>query len=115
MWSKCSSLKQVKSNFDIYQSIMHTSKEIIVFLKWAKHGISIVGDVSTSEGVFLSEELVAHTYKFNINVVEYFRLKSLIKKFISKYSYGGTFGTPRPPISFQIQRVLQSQGYSKVF
>ena len=65
--------------------------------------------------VFLSREQITQTYNFNVNILEYFRLKSLIKKFISKYSSGGTFDAPRPHVPFHMQTVLQSQGRSKVF
>ena len=114
-----SSLKQVKSNFHIYQSTLwfkeNITKEILFFPKWAKHGISIVRDVITSEGAILSREQIAQTYKFNVNILKYFRLRSLIKKFISKYSSGGAFDMPRPHVSFHMQTVLQSQGHSKMF
>ena len=87
----------------------------LFFPKWAKHAISIEGDAITSEGVFLSRKQITQTYNFNVNILKYFRLKSLIKKFISKYSSGGTFDAPRPHVPFHMQTVLQSQGRSKVF
>ena len=130
-----SSLKQVKLHFDIYQSTLwfneNISKEIIFFPKWAIHGISIVGDVITSELAILSREQIAQTYYFNVNILEYFRIKSPLnfnvnileyfrkksplKKFISKYSSGGAFDMPRPHVPFHMQTVLQSQGRSKEF
>ena len=61
--SESCGFKQVKSNFDIYQSILwfneHILKEILFFLKLAKHGISIVRDLITSEGAILSREQIA--------------------------------------------------------
>ena len=74
-----------------------------------------MGDVITSEGAVLSREQIAQTYNFNGNILEYFRLKSLIKKFISKYSNDGTFDMPRPHVPLHMQTVLQSQGRSKAF
>ena len=50
-----------------------------------------MGDVITSEGVILSREQMVQTYNFNVNILEYFRIKSLLKKFISKYSSVGAF------------------------
>ena len=118
IWCESSGLKHIKSNFDIHNSTLwfneHISKESLFFPKWAKHGISIVGDVITSDGVLLSREQIAQTYNY-INILEYFRLKSLIKKFISKYSSGGIFDAPRPHVPFHMQIILQSQGRSKVF
>ena len=74
-----------------------------------------MGDVITSEGAIKSREQIAQTYNFNVNILEYFRIKSLLKKFISKYSSGGDFDKPRPHVPFHMQTVLQSQGRSKVF
>ena len=74
-----------------------------------------MGYVISSEGVFLSREQITQTYNFNVNILEYFRLKSLTKKFISKYFSGGTFDAPRPHVPFHMQIVLQSQGRSKMF
>ena len=75
IWSESSGLKHIKSNFDIHNSTLwfneHISKESLFFPKWAKHGISIVGDVITSDGVLLSREQIAQTYNFNVNILEY--------------------------------------------
>ena len=119
IWSESYGLKHIKSNFDIHNSTLwfnkHILKESLFFPKWAKHGISIVGDVITSDGVILSREQIAQTYNFNVNILQYFRLKSLIRKFISKYSNGGTFDAPRLHVPFHMQIIIQSQGRSKVF
>ena len=56
-----------------------------------------------------------HQYNFNINILNYFRLRSLLQVFISKFSYGDNFKFQRPFILFHVKYLIRIQGNKEIY
>ena len=82
-------------NYDITQSCLwynsHISKEILYFPKWFTKGIYLVGDLIDSNGRFISLENLKEIYRFNPNILEYYRIKALVKTFVETNKIGQFF------------------------
>ena len=99
-------------NYDITQSCLwynsHISKEILYFPKWFKKGIYLVGDLIDSNGRVISLENLNEIYRFNPNILEYYRIKALVKTFVETYKIGQFFPYSRPPLPFHMQFLLKA-------
>ena len=116
-WKEFCPKQQPTSNTDvIYSSLWfngHISKEPLFFPNWAKQGIFIVGDVIDEEGKIKSRIDLMRQYNFNI--LNYFRLQSLLQVFISKFSNGDNFKFQRPFIPSHVKYLIKAQGSKEIY
>ena len=91
---------EVSSNLEITQTCLwynsQLSKESICFPKWYQHHIYVVGDIIDTDGKVMKVEDIKSKYNFNPNILDYYRVKKLMERFINKNKKGGKFETFRP-------------------
>ena len=96
----------ISSNYDITQMCLwynfHITKELLYFLKWLKKGIYLVGDLLDSKGQFISFESLKEMYKFNPSILEYYRIKAIVKTFVETNKTEQFLPYSRPPLPLHL-------------
>ena len=78
------------------------SKTNLFYPDWFNSGIHTIADVVDSDGVIYDYKNLKLNYNLNINILNYYTVKGLVKKFIDRYRRGDDFRTKRPYIPFHI-------------
>ena len=101
-------------NYDITQTCLwynfHITKELLYFSKWFKKGIYLVGDLLNSKGQFISFESLKEMYKFNPSILEYYRIKAIVKTLLKLETNKIEQFLPysRPSLPLHLQVILKS-------
>ena len=89
------------SEYDIFES------------EWYEHGIRYIGDLLSETGNILSREELQRMYNLrNINILDYYRIKLLVRSFMNKYAQvtnENCAGVVRPFIPFHVKILFKSQ------
>ena len=92
---------------DILSSCIWYNRQIgtekIYFVDWFKHGVRIIGDIVNSEWKIMSLEQIKTKYKFSVNMLNYYSVKKLVEKFITKTECNFPLSIDRPHIPFHIK------------
>ena len=96
-----------KTDQDILSSCIWYNRQIgtekIYFVDWFKHGVRIIGDIVNSECKMMSLEQIKTKYKFSVNILNYYSVKKLVEKFITKNECNFPLSIDRPHIPFHIK------------
>jgi len=120
-WQYIFDINKIHSNSDILNSPIWYNHRLIdtysFFLpNWYKSGIKFVHDVVDSNGIILSFEEIKE--KFNndtLQMLEYYRLRGIIVKYLAENKYDNDFSHVAPFIPFAYKIVLKSTKGSKDF
>ena len=89
------------SEYDIFES------------EWYEHGIRYIGDLLSETGNILSREELQRMYNLrNINILDYYRIKLLVRSFMNKYAQVTNENCARvvgPFIPFHVKILFKSQ------
>ena len=118
-WSDFCFKTKPSSNLEISQSCLWYNRRIskypLYYPAWHRRGIELVGDIIKSEGNVLSHEELNRKYNFQCNIIEYQRIKLLVKTFVTTYRDGNIFPYQRPIWSIYLQNLSKSKKGSKDF
>ena len=90
------------------------SKQQLFFSKWYKNGIFYVGDLVNNEGKILSQREISGKFNLHdINYLEYFRVRSAIKLFVSNFKNGDIFNFTLPCIPNHLEILLKQKKGSR--
>ena len=81
--------------------------EKIYFVDWFKHGVRIVEDIVNSECKIMTLEQIKTKYKFFVNILNYYSVKKLVEKFITKTEYNFPLSIDRPHVPFHIKALTE--------
>ena len=113
----CQQSQNIKTNEDILCTSIWLNKSLgtekIFFANWFKHGIQVVGDILNSEGNIFPLEEIEKKFNFTVNVLNYFTMRALTKKYISMNGKDINFDFRRPHIPMHIRALLGSSTKSK--
>ena len=108
-----------KSNCDIMNCSLwynpKISKEPLYISSWFKGGISLLGDILNVEGKIEPIEVLQNRYNINCNVLDYFRVKLSLQKFIKNCNLVESFNYCRPACPFHLQILFKSRRGCKDF
>ena len=79
------------------------SEEKLYFPKWFKNGIHLVGDIIDSNGDILTLESMRERFHFNPNILDYYRMKKLLKTFVNNHRKELPLSCSRPFIPLHLQ------------
>ena len=109
--------QKVKTDKDLLSSSIWYSGQIspdnLFYETWFKKGIRIVADLLNSDGAIFATDELKTMYKFNLNILHYFRIKHLITKFIDSKNGFSKVKLERPHVPFHINVVLNPEKRSK--
>ena len=90
-------------------SIWYNTKfgtEKIFFFDWYKNGIHIIGDIIDPEGKLMTFEQIRAKYKFPLNILNYYTVKKIVQKFVTKTELNLAKYFRRPYIPFHINALI---------
>ena len=112
-----------QNNFIKYNSqIMSTpiwcnpkiSKNNLFLSHWYKKGIIYIGDIVDNDGNILSQNSISTKFDFyNINFLEYFRVRSCLNEFIDKFKKDEYFSFHVPCIPNHLETLLRQRKGSR--
>ena len=93
------------------------SKECLYYPTWFQRGIVLVGDIISSDGKIYDVATIEKIYNMKINLLEFFRVKLLVKKFIEKNAmiYRDPYNYIKPSIPCHVQILLKAKKGCQVF
>ena len=91
----------------------HLGSEKIYFANWYKSGLHVVGDIVNHQGHILTLEEIKTKFHLRTNYLNYFTVRSLVKKYIEKNCTGFNFDFVRPYVPLCIRILLGSGTGSK--
>ena len=97
-------------------SIWYNTKfgtEKIFFFDWYKNGIHIIGDIVDFEGKLMTFEQIRAKYKFPLNILNYYTVKKIAQKFVTKTELNLAKYFRRPYIPFHINALIGHHTGSK--
>ena len=92
------------------------SKDALYFPKWSNKGISMVGDIIDDQwNVLISPEVLKRKFEFSFNILDYCRLKYLVKTFITTNKEEGPSNYLRTCCPFHLKILYKSKKGCKDF
>ena len=91
------------------------TKEPLFFQNWYKKGITLIGDITDRDGKVKPIKDLIKCYSFNINILDYFRVKHLVQNFIDKFKLVDTFTYTKPSYPFHLQILSKAKKGCKDF
>ena len=73
-----------------------------------------VGHLMTEEGKTMTLYSVKSTFSVNINILDYFQIKKLIKSFTSDFKDENSLKIPYPNCPFHLQILLKQKGMYRI-
>ena len=67
------------------------SKTNLFYPDWFNNGIHTIADIVASDGAKYDYKILELNYNLNINILNYYTVKGLVKKFIDHYRGGNDF------------------------
>ena len=108
---------RIKTHLDVLSSSIwlnaHLGSEKIYFVNWYKSGIHVVGDIVNAQGHILTLEEIKTKFGLRTNYLNYFTVRSLVRKYIEKNCTGFNFDFVRPHVPLCIRILLGSGTGSK--
>ena len=118
-WQNFCKTKEIRSNSDIVCSPLwyntNISKDALYFPKWSNKGISMVGDIIDDQWNVLNPEVLKRKFEFSFNILDYYRLKYLVKTFITTYKEEGPSNYMRPCCPSHLKILYKSKKGCKDF
>ena len=68
-----------------------------------------IGDIVDNRRKVEAIEVLKNRYYFNINILDYYRVKLLVQNFISKNKCGENFHYARPSLPFHLKILMKSK------
>ena len=91
------------------------SRDTLYFSDWEQKGIQIVGDLVNENGEIKAYEQIKHTYGVKFNILNYYRIRGLLKVFIKKHKKGEEFSLDRPHILGHVHLLYSKVKGSRLF
>ena len=97
------------------------SRNKLFLPKWFSNGITLVGDILNNQGEILSQVQLEQKFAFQINFLEYYSVKIIIKAFLKCYeTVTGSFDQPPQPsvpmhIAFSLIIKMEPKVSIKIF
>ena len=104
---------KLRSNADILNSCLwynpKLARDPFYLSAWYKQGIYCIGDIVDNRGKVEAIEVLKNRYYFNINILDYYRVKLHVQNFISKNKFGENFHYARPSLPFHLKILMKSK------
>ena len=120
-WSNFCKNRKVSCNQDIMNSCLwynsHVSQNLF-YPNWYQKGILTVGDVVGIDGKMLTIDILREHFNLNINLLNYYTVKSKVSAFIKKYASGKfphKFIQLRPYLPFHANILFGTKSKSNSF
>ena len=90
------------------------SNEVLFLPKWFNKNIYNIGDLLHENGQVLSKEDISKKFSFtNINILDYYRIRTILRIFITQNKKGDTFKNFQPSIPHHISVFFRTNFSSK--
>ena len=114
---KCRSNDNILSSCIWYNQAL--TKDPLYLPSWYKNGISCIGDIVDDTGKVESIEKLKNQYGFNINILDYYRVRQHVQNYVNKKKFGSKFQYARPVCPLHLQILIKSkkgcQDFYKLF
>ena len=112
-WQLLCTKQQCRNNLDIMNTcfwyISKITKEPLFFQNWYKNGMTLIGDITDRDGKVKPIKDLIKCYSFNINILDYFRVKHIVQNFIDKFKLGDTFTYTKPSYPLHLQTLSKAK------
>ena len=112
-WQLLSKKCIVQTNNDIMNSCIWFNQKLtsdpLYLSPWYKNGIYCIGDIIDNNGEVERIEEIKKRYSFNVNILDYYRIRRLVQNYISKSKFGSIFEYARPVYPFHIKILTKSK------
>ena len=112
-WQALNKLQQAQNDCELLRSCIwynsQISKDIIFFPDWYKKGIYLVDDIINRDGKVISCNDLNNKFNINVNILNYYTMKTKMELFMSKQKIKGKSTLERPIDPFHLDILFKSK------
>ena len=118
-WQALNKLQQAQNDCELLRSCIwynsRISKNTIFFPDWYKKGIYLVDDIINTDGKVISNRDLNNKFNINVNILNYYTMKTKIELFMSKHRILGDSTLERPIYPFHLDVLFKSKSGCKSY